>query len=258
MTLGFIGTGVLAAAVVDGLCAAWNDTHDIVVSPRSQTTSTALAARHPAVRRTTSNQAVVDASGMVFVGVLPPQLRPVLAALAFRADQTVVSFVGGAGPDVLRDAVGPGPTLCQMIPLPMIAHRRGPILMHPAPPAVCELFAPLGTLVHAESAEQMATQCMAAASLTSLMGLAADLVDWLTSRQVPPTAARDYVMALLSATGEHGLTTAPDALRRVAASHETPGGLSAHCRTTLDQAGWFAQWRAAIESTEAHATRLAD
>jgi pyrroline-5-carboxylate reductase len=44
MTLGFVGTGTIAAAIVEGLCAT-PDAGPILVSPRNADTAADLAAR---------------------------------------------------------------------------------------------------------------------------------------------------------------------------------------------------------------------
>src|SRR5262245_27633435 len=70
MTLGFVGTGTIAAPIVDGLCSVRPET-PIVVSPRNAATAAALAARHGNVRVAKSNQEVLDTSDMVVLAVRP-------------------------------------------------------------------------------------------------------------------------------------------------------------------------------------------
>ena len=60
MEIGFIGTGTISAAVIEGLEAA-AEAPRIVVSPRSEAVSTALAAKFPKVRRAASNAEVAEA-----------------------------------------------------------------------------------------------------------------------------------------------------------------------------------------------------
>ena len=60
MTLGFIGTGTIAAAIVDGMRAAKDD-RPVILSPRNPDVAAALAPRHANVSNAATNQAVLDA-----------------------------------------------------------------------------------------------------------------------------------------------------------------------------------------------------
>ena len=84
--LGFISTGTITDAVVQGLHAAGNTKHDIHLSPRSEARSRPLAARYERVIREDSNEAVVAKSDIVFLAVRPQQM-PELVRLRFRAEQ---------------------------------------------------------------------------------------------------------------------------------------------------------------------------
>ena len=90
--VGFIGVGTIAEAMVQGLRRRWPDL-PIRLSPRSERVSVALAAADPLIERKVSNATVVDSSGIVVLSVLPFQLDAVVADLAFRPDQIVVSCV---------------------------------------------------------------------------------------------------------------------------------------------------------------------
>jgi pyrroline-5-carboxylate reductase len=108
VSLGFIGTGAITDAVVQGLHAAGNTKHDIHLSPRSEARSRAFAARYERVLREDSNATVVAKSDIVFLAVRPRQM-PELGGLRFRAEQTVVSFLAGTPIDQLRPSWPPPP-----------------------------------------------------------------------------------------------------------------------------------------------------
>lgn len=100
MAVGFIGTGTIAAAVVEGL-QSLPDAPDIIVSPRSEGKSLALAARFPKVRRAQSNAEVAEAD-IVFLGMRPMHIEDALAGIAFGPGQIIVSLVAGFGLDDIR------------------------------------------------------------------------------------------------------------------------------------------------------------
>jgi pyrroline-5-carboxylate reductase len=57
---GFIGVGVIASAMVEGLCRNSVIAPSILLSPRGKTRSADLAKRYPNVRVGNDNQAVID------------------------------------------------------------------------------------------------------------------------------------------------------------------------------------------------------
>src|SRR5262245_4739042 len=92
MRLGFVGTGTIAAAIIEGLFAA-DGAHSITVSPRNAEVAADLAARFANVRIAPTNQAVLDASDVVFLAVRPQIADGVLRELRFRPDHHVISLI---------------------------------------------------------------------------------------------------------------------------------------------------------------------
>ncbi len=93
-TIGILGTGSLAAAIVRGLCEGVDDAPPILLSPRGERTSARLAAAYPGVTVAADNQAVVDGADTVLV-CLRQDDAGLLGDLTWRPEQTVVSAVAG-------------------------------------------------------------------------------------------------------------------------------------------------------------------
>jgi pyrroline-5-carboxylate reductase len=128
-TFGFIGVGTIASAFIAGLRRTGNDS-PIVLSPRSEARSVALATNFAKVRRAHSNAEVVADSDIVFLTMRPAQVEDALDGLRFRPDQTVVSFVTGLFlPDLA--ALAPDSQVARILPLPMIAEGQGPVICFP-------------------------------------------------------------------------------------------------------------------------------
>lgn len=148
MVVGFVGCGTISAAVVKGMCQALNGAVEIVVSPRNPQVAAALAKEFPArVTIATDNQAVLDASDVVCIGVTPQIYEEVLKSLSFRAEHIVISFMSTVKISSLVPLVAPATSsifLClryamfdtdivraaavvRMIPMPPIAKCLGTI-----------------------------------------------------------------------------------------------------------------------------------
>lgn len=258
MKLGFIGTGTISAAFIHGVSRAWGDGNEIVVSPRSAEVSENLAQRYRWVRRAESNQQVVDASDIVFLGVMPHQVGEVIGALKLREGQIVVSFLAGVDVATLQGLTGPNVQVCRVTPLPPVAHLEGPVMLYPALGQVRQLVAPLGVPIEPESDAAMAALSNASGLMSSFFRMAQEAVDWLEARDLPRAQARDYVMAMFAALAQTALRHDPATLAAMPREHETPGGINEACREYLEQQGWFAEFARAMDAIDARARSLSD
>jgi pyrroline-5-carboxylate reductase len=254
--LGFIGTGSIAAAIIEGLQASEGDRYQILVSPRSDEMSRALAARYPNVDRAESNAAVVEGSDVIFLTMRPRQLEEGIAGLAFRADQTVVSLVAGVARDVIAEKVRPATQVCRVIPLPPIRLRRGPVVIYPRCPLAEDLFRELGDLVIAGNESELSALGTASGVMSSYYEMQNAIIRWLDSRAVAPDLATHYVASLLGGLAAIGLDASQNGGIIDPADYETKGGLNERGRSYLRDAGWFDEVGWALDSIAAH--RLVD
>lgn len=257
MTLGFVGTGVISAAVIEGICKAWANRYAIHVSPRSEATSRALAERHANVQRAATNEEVVEASEVVFLGMRPQQMREVVASLPFRDGQIVVSFIAGASVEALQALIPAKVRLCRVTPLPMIAELKGPVVLQPRIDEIHELLTPLGTLIEVESAEDMATLGIGSGLMSGFFTLALEAVDQLAEEGIPRDVGRKYIFSMFAALSETGLSAPVSDLALLPEQHETEGGINEACRERLAELGWFAQFREGMEAIKARSESLA-
>jgi len=238
LRIGFVGVGAIAAAVAEAILRRV-DGAEALLSPRSAQRSAALARDFPGARVAADNRAVVDGSDVVFVAVLPDQVEAVCGALAFRDDQVVVGLSAGWPPSRLGPLVAPAATVCQVIPLPMIALGVGPVVVHPSVPAVERLLAPSGTIVVAESEDDLGALSCASAVMSTFFAFERTAVDWAAAQGIGRAQAAGYVTALMQGLATEAMTLAPDALGDAVTSHETPGGLNEHVRSSLERDGCF-------------------
>ena len=132
MRLGFVGTGAITAAMVEGLSGGPLRDWPILLSPRNARVAADLAARFAQVRVAVDNQAVVDGADLVFIAVRPQVAEAVLAGLRFRAGQRIVSLVAALSVDRVTALTGGMAPVVRAIPLPFVAARTGVTPIHPA------------------------------------------------------------------------------------------------------------------------------
>ena len=92
MRLGFIGTGRITTALVEGFCTTPDPPASIIVSPRNAEKAAQLAVRFRHVTVAKDNQAIVDGCDCVFLALRPPMVS-VLGEIRFRPEQRIISLM---------------------------------------------------------------------------------------------------------------------------------------------------------------------
>jgi len=245
MRIGFIGTGTISAAVIEGL-QSLPDAPEIVVSPRSEATSLALAAKFKRVSRAPSN-AEVATTDIVFLGMRPMHLEAAMDGIEFKAGQIVASMVAGFGLADIQ-ARWPKAMVCRFIPLPGIARGKGPMATYPAVPEIIKLLSPLGDLF-AVSDESKLHFGGLNSFMSSYYELQRALIDVGTDAGLSDSDARGFVVSLLGMLADTAQRTPDAAFGKLVEEHQTKGGLNERVRATLLEQGWFDAPHAALKAT---------
>lgn len=245
--IGFIGTGNIASALVEGF-ATHQSTPDILVSPRNREKSAALAARFDRVTVAADNQAVVDGAGTIFLSVRPQAAEAVLAALRFRPGQRIVSLVATVSLADLAPLVAPAAEIVRAVPLPPAARHLGAIPYCPQRPFAEPLLARLGKPLPVETERQLDALWTVTALIAPFYALMETVGDWATNEGVRPTTAADYTAAMFHALSVLALDGGADRFARLAVEAATPGGLNEQAVGMLRQAGAYDGFRSALDT----------
>src|SRR3546814_12197537 len=120
--LGLIGTGTVAAAIVEGLAMSGNE--PILLSPRNADSAADLASRFSHVGVASDNQAVIDDSDLVILAVRPQIADAVLGPLRFRPDHRILILIATVSLARLRAWPAPAVQVVRAGPLPPGAPSR--------------------------------------------------------------------------------------------------------------------------------------
>jgi len=175
MRVGFLGTGSMAEAVVRGLAPSG---HQITVSERNALRAARLAGDFANVS-VVGNQGVVDASEVVFLGLMAEQAAEVLGGLRFRDDQRVVSFMAGMPLEDVAALVAPARAEAVMLPYPGIAEGGSPILALGDVGVIEALFAPANTVYALRDAAELEAYLCAQAVLSPAVQMVGVAAEWL-------------------------------------------------------------------------------
>ncbi|TBX20461.1 NAD(P)-binding domain-containing protein [Nioella sediminis] len=236
MRLGFIGTGTIASAVVEGIAG---DGHQITVSERSRSRSADLAARFGV--SVADNQGVVDASDVLFLGLLPDQAATVLPTLRFHAGQRVISFIAGVSLETLAPLLAPATPVALMLPFPGISKGGSPIISLGKTDLIDTLFTPANSVYSVENDAEMMAYLAAQAVLSPAVKMVADAAQWIAPKVSDPALAEDFLRVLV------GSNLMSNDLAPLLQALSSPGGYNARLREHMDAEQMPAALRRGLE-----------
>ncbi|MBY6069596.1 NAD(P)-binding domain-containing protein [Leisingera aquaemixtae] len=227
MRLGFLGCGTIASAVVRGLAGKG---HQITVSERSAALSSALAEAFGDVT-VAGNQAVIDASDVVFLGLMADAAEAILNGLSFREDQQVVSFMAGADLEQVADWAAPAWAAAVMMPFPGIAQGGSPVMAFGDTALLGRIFEPDNTVFAVRDSSELTAYLSAQAVLSPAVRLVADAADWLGQRVSDPAQGEAFLRMLVSTSIQ------ASGCKELIEALNTPGGYNQRLRMHMEQAG---------------------
>jgi pyrroline-5-carboxylate reductase len=254
MTLGFIGTGAIAAAIVTGLNSEGAPPFTIFLSPRNAAAAAGLAGRFANVTVCASNQEVLDRSETVVLAVRPQVAEEVLSALHFSSGHIVISLVAGFPTGRIAGLVAPAEKIWRAIPLPSVAQRRSPIALHPPGGAAADLFARLGQVFGIENEDHLNACSTATSTMAAYFSYVGRIASWMAGKGVPDRQAREYVARMFAGLGDTGLEASDRSFEDLMVAHATPGGLNEQVLRDLTNHGVFDTLGEALDSVHRRAT----
>lgn len=247
MTIGFIGTGHITKAVVEGLCGEGLQSEPILLSPRNREVSAGLAARFEAVSVALDNQAVLDGAETVVLAVRPQVAPKILNELRFRADHCIVSLIALRPEAELGPLIAPATRVSRAVPLPSASQRLGPVVYYPEDEAVGALISRFGEPIPAGSESAFHRMWTLTALVAPYYALMAELTAWAVEGGVAPGTARAYLDSMF-----HTFTVmaqgGAESYGALAASAQTKGGINEQAMAILGEHDAFAPWCEAVDA----------
>lgn len=246
ISVGFIGVGVIASAMSQGLAAALGDKVALNLSPRGADNAAALAAALPQARVMESNQAVVDQSDIVCLTVLPAMGERVVTPLRFASQQRVVSLMAGTPLASVARWVGQEVlSLHRMVALPFCARGTGPVAVYPGDSALEPVFSGLGELVAAPDEAGLDIFSAITALVSPFYRLVGQTARWGEAAGLPPDISARYTTALFGAMASRASLAGHAALGQLW-EEMTPGGINALACDVIAGQGGFEAWQAGL------------
>jgi pyrroline-5-carboxylate reductase len=248
MHLGFIGTGHITAALVEGLCTISEPPENILVSPRNAANASRLAAKFSRVKVAQNNQAVIDGSEIIFLA-LHPQIAPaILPQLLFRQDQRIVSLIAATPIALIRKLTGTVQHVFRAVPLPSVARHVGPIVLYPDNARIGDIFNKIGKLFVVASEKHLSLLAAVTALISPFFALMEETAGWAAAAGIEKQTANDYTASMFHALATRALDMQTSCFAELAQEAATPGGLNEQALGVIRQNGGFKAFRAALDS----------
>jgi pyrroline-5-carboxylate reductase len=255
LRFGFIGTGNITTALVEGLCTSQEAPESILVSPRNAAKAAKLAAEFTHVHVAEDNQAVIDGSDVVFLALRPKIAPEVLPQLHFREDQKIVSLIALAPIDLIKGLIGESHHVFRAVPLPTVARHEGPVVLYPDDPEIADVFKKVGTLFVVSSEKDIGLLATVTALISPFFALMDTISEWAVTEGIEKNLARQYTASMFNGLTFQAMAMEKTKFSELAAEAATPGGLNEQALAIVNAKGGMSVF---LEALNAVAARLGD
>ncbi|MCI1749714.1 MAG: NAD(P)-binding domain-containing protein [Acidipropionibacterium sp.] len=253
-TVGVVGVGEIAGAMVEGLMGGADGPARVTLSPRGRRRAADLAGRLPRVEVAASNQEVVDAADILVLSMRPEQLHEAVDDLRLRAGQTVISVLAGVSIAELRQVLHTDLPICRAIPLPPVARRGAVTVITPGCPIAASFFDLLGGSLLVAGEPELAVISTLTGCFTGLLEYIRVASDWAEDQGIPRQQIEEYLRDAVAGLGP-ALRDREMSMDRLIVAHETPGGLNEQLRTEFFDTDTRAALRRSLDGLLSRVTR---
>ncbi|WP_102830714.1 pyrroline-5-carboxylate reductase [Bartonella bovis] len=212
MKIGFLGTGTISAAMIDGLMASAFEVHSIIVSSRNTQIAKRLSHDYDKVIIAESNQALLDNSDCVFLCLRNQAAEEILRTLRFHPEQLVISVLAMARAADVEKWINH--KVYRAIPLPFVAECKNLTPIYPDHPFLRTMFDKLGGTLVLESEDQFNLFMTAG----SLMGVYFNFIEtvhqWLVRQGVEKHQSANFLTMMFG--------NLSDEMRKMTKAHPIP------------------------------------
>lgn len=235
MNVGFIGTGEIAEALIEGITGQG---HKIYVSNRSNLRSQRLSKEYRDVIAC-ENDEVCSSSDIIFICLMASVARNILPKLSFRTNHQIISVMANINRHELKSYCLPAKNICITIPLPFVAKGGCPLPVYPHSDALSVLYGTNNSIIVLESPDHIAPHFVISAMLSPVFSLFDLASKWLGSKTGNDLQSEIYLTHLFKGY----LDFMPDNERErfTAALHSlsTEGGLNSTLKAHMQEKGTY-------------------
>ena len=248
MVLGFIGTGKITTALVEGFSTCRTPPEKIIISPRNTRRARDLSERFNSVKIGQNNQEVTDQSDTVFLALRPETAESVLTPLNFRRDHTIISLIPTIPLKRVSGYVAPAEHISRAVPLPSVAGQYGPILLYKKSERSESVLRLVGKPVPMEEENALHALWTMNGMISPLFELMAVLRDWSVTLGVDPKLAQTYTAGFIYTLAKMAMENPSADFSDLAQEAATPGGLNEQAVRMIQALGGYESFETALDA----------
>ena len=239
MKLGFIGTGHITKAVVEGILGSKIKFSKIYLSKRNKKISSFLKKKNKKINILDNNKDIINKSNLIFLAVTPIVGNKILKNLKFKKNQIIISFISTIKFNELKKFIKIKSQIVRVIPLPFISLRKGPVPIFPPNKKVKFFFDKLGSSLEIKN-ENLSLNFW---SLSSMMApfyeILNTLANWLIKKGIKKQDAQKYITSLFLALSTDAVNKSSNGLDVLVKNSQTPKGLNQQALNELKKSNFF-------------------
>ena len=239
MKLGFIGTGQITKAVINGILKSQIKYSKILISKRNLKISAELSRKSKKILIIKNNQEIINKSDWVFLAVTPTVAKKILKDLDFKKGQTVISFIATIKMNELKKYIKVTSKIVRAIPLPPISLKKGPIPIFPHNNKVKLFFDQIGTTIEIKNEKSSLNFWTTSSMMAPFYELLKTLSSWLISKGIKRNDAQKYITSLFVALSEDAIVNSKKDLKILIKNSQTPKGLNEQAVNELRKSGFY-------------------
>ena len=239
MKLGFIGTGQITKAVINGILKSQIKYSKIFISKRNLKISAELSKKSKKILIIKNNQEIINKSDWVFLAVTPTVAKKILKDLDFKKGQTVISFIATIKMNELKKYIKVTSKIVRAIPLPPISLKKGPVPIFPPNNKVKLFFDQIGTTIEIKNEKSSLNFWATSSMMAPFYELLKTLSSWLINKGIKKNDAQKYITSLFVALSEDAIVNSKKDLKILVKNSQTPKGLNEQAVNELRKSGFY-------------------
>ena len=248
MNLGFIGTGKIAASVIEGISKSNISYDKIIISARNKIISKNLKKKFKKISIEENNQKIIDKCDWIFLGITPSVGNKIIKNLRFKKKQTIISFISTITLIQLKKAIKVKAKVVRAIPLPPISLKKGPVPICPPNRKVKEFFNKIGTTIEIKNEKSSINFWSISGMMAPFYEMLRVMTDWLVKKGIKRDSAQKYITSLFLALSEDAFVNSKKDLKYLVKESQTPNGLNEQSVRELTKLGFYKKLEKALNS----------
>jgi pyrroline-5-carboxylate reductase len=247
-TIGFIGAGGIASALVSGFCGAEDFRGKINLYNPSPEKALLLKKLYPdKVSVSGSNQELLDRSEVIFPAVVPGVLRQIAGDLKFRSVSRVVHIAAGIKLAETESWYAPAESVVRAVPLPFSSRRIGPIVFWGDDTEIQDLLSLVGSVIRVSSERSLEVLAAVTGMMAPYFALVGETVKWGMSKGVDFKSILDYATSMNEALSVLMRDECTEDIEAFLKKNITPGGMNELGLKILSDGKVRQSWEKALE-----------